>query len=117
MFKTINIHLFKVTSLLPLISLFILYLFLLSCIIDLNHYPIPSTNDPKGIGLTILYKATRLAFIAAFFGSFLWLITLSIGVYHKIVSKKHLILFVAGILICIIQFVYDPGNVIYWYMD
>jgi hypothetical protein len=74
-------------------------------------------NDPKGIGLGFLYSITGLGFFAFYIGSILWVINLIIEIYHKSISKKHLIIFLIGLTICLIQIIYDPGQIIYWYMD
>lgn len=115
--QTTNEYLFKCTSLLPIIWLAMLYLFLISCIIDLGHYPQPSLNDPKSIGLTFLYYGSIIGFLASFYGSLLWVVSLLISLYHKSVSKKHLVLFLIGLTIALIQLIYDPGQVIYWLLD
>lgn len=116
-YKDFNSYLFKITSFIPIIWISSLYLFVITCIIELGHFPIPSMNDPKGIGLSFLYTLIGIGMFALIFGSILWLINLSIEIYLKRVSKKHLIIFSIGIVISLIQIFYDPGQLIYWYMD
>jgi len=116
-FKDFNSHLFKIISFIPIIWISSLYLFVITCIIELGHFPTPSINDPKEIGLSFLYTLIGIGMFALIFGSILWLINLSIAIYLKRVSKKHLIIFSIGIVICLIQIFYDPGQLIYWYMD
>jgi len=115
--KTLNTHFFKITSLLPILWISSLYIFLVSCIIDLGHYPIPSINDPKGIGIIWLLYVVWLGFQVVFCASILWLINLVIGIYTKSVSKKYLLIFVFGLTVCLIQIFFDPGNVFIWFMD
>ncbi|MBL4704038.1 MAG: hypothetical protein JKY54_05930 [Flavobacteriales bacterium] len=116
-FERINTYSFKLISFLPIIWILSLYLFLVSCIIDLGHYPVPSLNDPKGIGSEFLYGFVWFGFLALFYGSILWAVNLIIGIFYKKISKKHLIIFSIGLIIVFIQILLDPGNVIYWYLD
>ena len=115
--KNFNTYLFKVTSVIPIIWISSLYLFLATCMIDLGSFPKPSLNDPKEIGINILYAFVGIGMFALFYGSILWLINFSIGAYFKKLPKKYLIIFLIGIIICLFQITFDPGQILTWYMD
>jgi uncharacterized membrane protein len=115
--KITNYNLFKLTSYLPFIWVISLYIFLGTVIINLGHYPIPSLNDPKELGLNFLYYTVWLLYFVFMVGSILWVITLIIGINQKSYSKKHLIIFTVGFALCLAQIVLDPGLVIYWFID
>ena len=115
--KSINEALFKVTSLFPIIWISTLYLFLFTCIVDLGHYPIPTVNDPYGIGSGFLYGIAWIGFFAVVFGSICWWINLIIAAYYQSIPLKHLFLFIIGISACLMQVIYDPGSVLFWFLD
>ncbi len=116
-FETINARVFKLTAYAPIIWIVSLYLFLLSCILDLGHYPVPSMNDPKGIGLPILYNLVWYGFFAYFYGTILGLINIIISLYYKRIAIQQLFIFCIGLIICMVQVVLDPGQILYWYLD
>ena len=116
-FRAFNTYSFKINSFVPLLSMAVLCSFLVSYILDLGHYPLPSINDPKEMGSRFLYDLSGIGIFAFFICSTLWLMNLIVGIYYREVSLKHLIIFLIGLMVWVIQIVYDPGQIIYWYFD
>lgn len=108
---------FKIFSLLPLTWILALYLFTFSCTIELGHFPISSLNDPKGIGLKIFYQIVWFGFFPVFFGSLLWIVNLIVSIFYKTISFKYLMIFIIGMSILLIQVIFDPFQILNWYLD
>ncbi len=116
-FVLTNRFLFKLCSYFPIMWIVSLYLFFAFASISLGHYPVPSLNDPKGLGINFLYYTVWTTYFAFIGGSILWIISLMIAIYQKNISIKHLIIFIVGITISFMQIMFDPGHVIYWFFD
>jgi hypothetical protein len=115
--KRINLICFKVLSILPLFWILYLYSFTLLCSIKLGHFPIPSLNDPKGIGFDVLYEVVWFGFYLMSYGSLLCILNLFLSIYHRTISYKFLIIFGIGLSMVLLQLIIDPFEILFWYLD
>lgn len=114
----VNQFIFKVCSVIPVLWLLSLYTFVIACTIELDHFPIPSLDDPKYLGLNLLYSIVFFGMIACFYCIILWGFSYLIArFYYKQVLKKYTILFFIGFGLLLIQLFIDPYQIMYWYLD
>lgn len=116
-FQRIGRKTFAIISFFPLGWLCLLYLFTLSAWIKLGHFPVPSLNDPKYLGLEPFYIITILGLFVTIYSVFLWLILLPLSIYFKLLTKKHVIIMLIGIVVLFLQLNRDPFLIVYWLLD
>ena len=104
-------------AIIPLVWIAILYLFTLLCWLKLGHFPIPSLNDPKGIGFPILYFLSAVGMIMVVYGIIVWILLLPFTIKQKLLTKKNVIIMVVGSILSHIQLIADPFDLIYWLLD
>ena len=110
-----------VCSCLPIFELILLYSFALRAWIKLGHFPIPSMDDPKQLGMDLHYEFIWYSFpFIAYFSiiPFVCILLLIRKISHnKFLMKKCLLLFIVGFLLIWIQIFIDPFKIGYWYLD
>jgi len=94
-----------------------LNLFFFATRLKLGHFPQPSIDDPKDVGLDVLFIPTALLFWASFYSSFAWFVHHIVEYYFKTVELKYVVLFVIGIVLCMCQIAFDPGYALEWFLD
>lgn len=117
MLKQFTTTFFKIIAFFPVMWLFFLYLFAVVAAIRLGHWPVPSLDDPKYLGLGFFYTL-------AFTGFFLMVIAITAGtstliptLFYKTVPVRYYILFGVSMSLGIIQITEDPFLVIEWFFD
>lgn len=115
--NSINEKIFKVLSILPLLWIGTLYLFTLACTISLGHFPVPSFDDPKYIGFDLLYYIVWYGFILTLFSPILWIVSLIFLLKNKSFLRKYFFLFILGVIISACQILFDPFEILNWYLD
>jgi len=109
--------LFKISSYIPLVWVCLLYLFAIRAWISLGHFPLPSTDDPKYLGLDFHYNIIWYGNPVFLINVPVWIGLLIITIKLKIFDKTNLIIFIAGIFLIIMQLFIDPFEIMNWYMD
>lgn len=105
---------FTGASLTALLWLALLYFFTLLAWVELGHFPLPSTNDPKELGLDLIHFIVLFGFFFAVGSVFLWVILLPFAVRFQFLSRWKVLLFVSGFTLFLIQLIYDPFDLINW---
>lgn len=101
----------------PIVWLGILYLFTVLCWINLGHFPIPSLNDPKGLGHAPLRFLSIVGMLPVITTIATWLLLLPLTIQHKLLTKRGVVIMVIGSTIALIQLFLDPFNIILWLLD
>lgn len=101
----------------PLIWITILYLFTLVCWLRLGHFPVPSLDDPKYIGFSLVYFFALAGMFMIIPVVAIWVLLLPISVKQKLLTKKFLIVMVVGSTASLLQLFLDPFDLIYWLLD
>lgn len=104
-------------SFIPLAWVSVLYLFTLLCWLKLGHFPIPSLDDPKSIGFPGMYLLTIFGLFIAVFTLLIWLISLPLTIYQKLLTKKNGMLMIIGGTLMLVQLTVDVFDLINWLLD
>jgi hypothetical protein len=104
-------------ALVPLTWICILYSFTAFCWLKLGHFPVPSLDDPKDLGFSLLYYLAVIGMIISLPIMLIWIILLPFTVKQKLLSRKTLVIMLTGSIIAMLQLFADPFNLIYWLLD
>lgn len=117
MFNTIIWIIYRLLSFLPIACLVLLYFFAATATFRLGHFPVPSMNDPKVVGYDPLYYGVAVSAIGSLWTVPLWVISLWWNVRQKRPVKREAYLYALGWSLMLVQLIFDPFKLIYWYMD
>lgn len=95
----------------------LLYSFVLLAWIKLGHFPVPSLNDPKYIGLDVMHAQVILTSPLIILSCASWVLLLPWSIRYKLLSKLNVVLFICGNTLVYLQLAYDPFDVICWLLD
>lgn len=101
----------------PLLWVVLLYAFALLGWLKLGHFPIPSLDDPKYIGLDPVYYLVMLSLFGALFCIVMWLFLLPLSIRYKLLNTWNIALLVGGFSFMFVQIIYDPFALLAWLMD
>lgn len=101
----------------PFVWVVLLYAFALLGRLKLGHFPIPSVDDPKYIGLDPVYYVVMISLLAAQFGIVLWLFLLPLSIRHRLLNTWNVSLLLSGFSLMVVQIIYDPFALMAWLMD
>lgn len=104
-------------AVIPISWICILYSFTALCWLKLGHFPVPSLDDPKYLGFSLLYYLVVMGMIIVLPIILIWIMLLPYTVKQKLLSKKSIMIMLTGSIIAISQLFADPFNLLFWLLD
>jgi hypothetical protein len=83
----------------------------------LGHFPIPSVDDPKSLGLNSFYEIVMYGGYVCLVNIPVWIGLFVTSIKRRRVAKAGLMIFVAGITLIVLQIFVDPFDIVNWYLD
>lgn len=94
-----------------------LYLFALAASVRLGHFPVPSLNDPKYLGLDVLHAGVIVLAAVALYGAPFWLAGLWVAIGKGIPWRMNALMYAIGWSLLLFQLFVDPLRTLEWYAD
>ena len=104
-------------SLLPILWVCLLYFLTLIVWMKLGHFPRPSLDDPKYMGVSCMHFATVLGMFIAIYAVIAWVILLPFTLWFKLITKKYVLLMLVGVVLMFFQLIIDPFKLVMWLLD
>jgi hypothetical protein len=106
-----------VVSWLPTTGLIALYAFTLVASLELGHFPVPSTNDPKYLHCNVMYHSVWLLFLLNIVIVPFHVFLVAQCYFRKLPILRSVAIYLLGWGLGILQLLADPFQMVYWYLD